>query len=135
MSSSSAQADHLEAYLATATYSPGGDGSLIETEDNQAASESLDTAMLGKLSGDALALFKNTGSTYTKQGFRKLAALKLLFADESLSALSLKMFDFFKGCEQGDLSPVAYEAKLRDSFEHFSKAEVPLPVIVQVMFM
>ena len=28
-----------------------------------------------------------------------------------MSALSLKMFDFFKGCAQGDLLPVAYKAK------------------------
>ena len=54
--------------------------------------------MLGKLNGDALTLFKKTGSTFTKQGFEKLAALKSLFADKSMSALSLKMFDFFKGC-------------------------------------
>jgi hypothetical protein len=72
----------VEAYLPTATYSPGGDNSLIETAANKAASECLDTAMLGKLSGDALALFNKTGSTYIKQGFKKLAAL------------SLNMFDF-----------------------------------------
>ena len=52
-----------------------------------------------------------------------------------MSALSLKMFNFFKGCAQVDLSPVAYKAKLRDSFEYFSKADVPLPTIVKVMFM
>ena len=91
--------------------------------------------MLGKLSGDTLALFKKTGSTYTKQGFKKLAALKLLFVDESMLALSLKMFDFFKGCAQGDLSPVAYKAKVWDSFKYFSKAGVPLPTIVQVICM
>ena len=45
------------------------------------------------------------------------------------------MFEFFKECDQGDLSPVAYKAKLRDSFEHFAKAKVQLPTIVQVMFM
>ena len=73
---------------------------------------------------------RSPGSTFTKQGFKKLAALKLLFADKSMSALSLKMFDFCKGCEQGDLSPVAYEDKLRDYFEYFAKAEVPLPTIV-----
>jgi hypothetical protein len=76
-------------------------------------------------------LFKNTGTTYTKQGFKKLAALKTLLANESISSLSNEMFDFFKGCAQEDLSPIAYEAKLCDAFVQFLKAEVPLPTLLQ----
>ena len=53
--------------------------------------------MLGKPSGNALALFKKAGSAYTKQGLKKLATLKTLFAEESMSALSLKMFGVLKG--------------------------------------
>ena len=63
--------------------------------------------MLGKLSGGVLAFFKKTDTAYTKQGFKKLAVLKTLFAVKSMLTLSLKMFEFFKGCLQGDLLPVA----------------------------
>jgi hypothetical protein len=86
--------------------------------------------MLGKLRGNTLVLFKKTGSTYTKQSIKKLVALKSLFIEESMSALSLKMLDFSKECAQGDLLSVAYKAKLWDLFEYFFKTDVPLPTIV-----
>ena len=72
-----------------------------------------DTALVGKLQGDALAMFQNTGTKYHKHGFVKLAALKDNFAAESNLALAREMFAFFKGLEQGDKSPLVYERELR----------------------
>ena len=125
----------IEAYLSNTTYSPGGNGSCVKTAANKTASECLDTVMLVKLSGDGFALFKNKSATHIKQGFKKLVTPKTLFVNESMSALSHTMFEFFKGCAQGDLLPSAYKAKLGDSFEYFTKVDVPLPTIAQVMFM
>jgi hypothetical protein len=107
----------IEHYLSTTTHSPGGDGSLAETETHRATSKCLTTTMLGKLSGGALTLFKKTGRAYTKKGFKKLTALKTLFSDKSILSLSLKMFEFFKKCLHGDILMVAYKAKLHTAFE------------------
>jgi hypothetical protein len=98
----------------TTTYSSGGGGSFIKTESNRAASKCLDTAMFGKLSCDALAVLKKTCAVYTKQGFKKLAALKSVFPDKSMSVLSLRMFKFIRIFFQDDLLPAAYKSPLND---------------------
>ena len=63
----------VESYLAEPQYSPAGDGSLVETADNAAASRNLDVALAGKLHGEAWSLFQNRGDTFLRKGFAKLA--------------------------------------------------------------
>ena len=124
----------VEAYLAAPQYAPGGDGSLIESEENAKASDRLNTALVGKLRGDAQAMFQNTGTTYHKKGFTKVARLKEAFADESALALAREVFGFFKGLDQNDTSPIVYERDLRYAFDRFTLAGCPLPEVLQVMF-
>ena len=106
----------------------------METPKNAKPFGRLDTALVGKLQGDALAMFQNTGTKYLKCGFTKLAALKDNFAAESDLALAREMFAFFKGLEQGDTSLLVYKRKLRYGFECFNLAKCPLSLLLQVMF-
>ena len=85
----------VESYLAESQFSPAGDSSLVETADNAAASRNLVMALVGKLHGEAGALFWNTGELYCKQGFAKLARLKEAYANESELALAMEVFKFF----------------------------------------
>ena len=54
----------------------------------------------------------NTGDTYHKKGFSKLAWLKEAYANESELALAMKMFGFFADLSQGDDLLVVSESKL-----------------------
>ena len=79
-------------------------------------------------------MFQNTGSTYNKKGFTKLAKLKENFADESALALAREVFAFFKGLDQNNTSPLSCESNLRFAFKRFRLAGCPLPTVLQVMF-
>lgn len=53
----------VEACLASPQYALSGNGSLVKSAKNAKASGRLDMALVGKLHGDALAMFQNTGLT------------------------------------------------------------------------
>ena len=125
------------AYLSKEKYSVGPGKKIIQVDEGPSTNTTQSTAfhdlLVGKLKNDAATIFRNTGTKYDGRGFDKLARLFDAFAGKGKIDASRKMLNFFRGFDQGALSPDAYAQALREQFEVFDESGNPLSPPLQVM--